>query len=165
MSANSYSGLDLEALRAATRRLGEHEWLEERVAIAPGYTNDVLMVIEFADMHQLVMTALHAALRVALSERTTTDAYGALRDALTLGERALRSRLVESCRCGWRGEDEQPHLCHACHARPGSRRFYVPTQEFSIAGVQPKVSARETWGCDECWEKFPTREQRGGVGP
>ena len=59
---------------------------------------------------------------------------------------------MTSCRCGWDGTGEHP--CHRCLKAPGKRRLYVPTFKFSLAGVQPKLSMAETWGCDGCWTSF-----------
>lgn len=62
------------------------------------------------------------------------------------------SKKATSCRCGWTGKGE--HMCHACGKKPGSFRIYVPHFRFSLAGAQLKFSARDTWGCDECWVIF-----------
>lgn len=45
-------------------------------------------------------------------------------------------------------------LCHRCHERPGTERFYVPTMRFSVSGAQLKFSAVRTIGCDQCWSEF-----------
>jgi hypothetical protein len=62
--------------------------------------------------------------------------------------------MAASCRCGHSGEG--PHPCHfagySCRA-PASARF-VAVPGASLAGVQMKVSAYETFACDECWEKY-----------
>jgi hypothetical protein len=42
---------------------------------------------------------------------------------------------MEPCRCGWTGEGV--HLCHG--------------------GVQMKVGAYRTWGCDACWAAYTAR--------
>lgn len=60
--------------------------------------------------------------------------------------------MSDSCRCGWDGTGD--HLCHRCHEAPGALKFYVPTMAFSLAGSQPKFSARDTIACDPCWEEF-----------
>lgn len=59
---------------------------------------------------------------------------------------------MTTCRCGWDGTGD--HLCHRCGKEPGQRRLYVPTFKFSLAGVQPKLSMAETWGCNGCWTDF-----------
>ena len=56
------------------------------------------------------------------------------------------------CRCGWDGTGAHP--CHRCHTRPGRSRLYAPTMRFSLAGMQPKLSVRDTNACDECWVPF-----------
>lgn len=154
--------INLDQLRDATHRLAMREWFGESTATAiyPGYANDVLMVIEFADMHQTVMQALHAAIRAAAEDNNAhasrspeTDVL--LERALSLAERALQAQLAKPCRCGWDGNDE--HLCHRCHGRPGQRQSYQSTSEFSLVAGQPKSSMRETWACDECWAQFKAR--------
>lgn len=55
------------------------------------------------------------------------------------------------CRCG---HTDGPHLCHRCHTRPGTVRYYEPTRRYSIAGAQNKASVVDTVACDECWAEF-----------
>ncbi len=59
-----------------------------------------------------------------------------------------------ACRCGHEGGE--PHPCHGqrytCRA-PAKHRLYNPYLA-SLAGVQMKVVAYDTWACDPCWEKF-----------
>jgi hypothetical protein len=57
---------------------------------------------------------------------------------------------AEQCRCGYNGTGE--HLCHRCGKVPGSLRFR--TYLTCLAGVQTKFGARDTWGCDNCWEEY-----------
>ncbi len=60
-----------------------------------------------------------------------------------------------ACRCGWDGKGEHP-----CHARaytctnPGTARYYEPHKMYSLAGAMPKISAVQTYACDECWSAF-----------
>lgn len=65
--------------------------------------------------------------------------------------------MSEQCRCGWNGEGE--HLCHRCGKRAGTRRFYTPSPNYSLAGYQVKASVLETIGCDECWQSFMKQER------
>lgn len=61
------------------------------------------------------------------------------------------------CRCGHDTSTEGAHPCHGkAHTckEPGTRRLYVPTMRFSLAGVQPKLSVSETFACDACWDWF-----------
>lgn len=60
-----------------------------------------------------------------------------------------------TCRCGWDGAGDHP--CHRCHQRPGTSRLYNP-HITCLAGVQMKLGAYETWGCDECWSAFKARQ-------
>lgn len=66
------------------------------------------------------------------------------------------------CRCGHDGNG--PHPCHgggfAC-AKPATERFYATTA--SIAGVQMKVGAAQTWACDECWEWYRQKLAKRGA--
>lgn len=61
-----------------------------------------------------------------------------------------------ACRCGFIESTSEPHPCHAngylCR-KPAKQHFYVPGN-FALAGAQMKVSASDTWACNECWEKF-----------
>ena len=41
--------------------------------------------------------------------------------------------------------------------KPGTIRYYPPGP-FSLSGQQMKLSVKETWGCDECWEQFKNEE-------
>lgn len=63
---------------------------------------------------------------------------------------------AEPCRCGHPGDSPDPHPCHGvaytCR-KPAKQRFYAP-RLVCLAGVQPKVGARSTWACDECWAEF-----------
>lgn len=65
---------------------------------------------------------------------------------------------MKPCRCGYIGEG--PHPCHADGHRcrkPATQRFYDPyngAAKWSLAGVQPKMVAADTWACDECWADF-----------
>lgn len=58
------------------------------------------------------------------------------------------------CRCGWDGVGEHP--CHAnaytCR-KPATRRFYN-ARPAALAGMQMKFEVKDTFACDECWEKF-----------
>lgn len=59
-----------------------------------------------------------------------------------------------SCRCGFDGQGDHP--CHAkaygCR-QPARERFYS-TGYAALPGAQVKLSASQTWACDECWEEF-----------
>ena len=69
------------------------------------------------------------------------------------------------CRCGWDGTGAHP--CHGhgytCRA-PARARYYEPVRRYSIAGAQLKISAAQTYACDECWGVFRARaaDERGG---
>lgn len=62
--------------------------------------------------------------------------------------------MAAACRCGHSGDG--PHPCHfngyTCRA-PATSRF-IATPGTSLAGMQMKVGAYETFACDECWEKY-----------
>lgn len=62
---------------------------------------------------------------------------------------------MNTCRCGYTGEG--PHPCHGqgytCR-RPATRRLYEQPAPYSLAGMQPKISAVETWACQECWRAW-----------
>lgn len=59
------------------------------------------------------------------------------------------------CRCGYKGEGEHP--CHRCinkggEVRPGKAILVAyPT---SLAGMQMKLGAYESYACDPCREEF-----------
>lgn len=61
---------------------------------------------------------------------------------------------TESCRCGHSGDG--PHPCHfavyTC-GKPAKPRFYA-VGPATLPGASLKVSALQTWACDECWEKY-----------
>lgn len=57
-------------------------------------------------------------------------------------------------------------LCRRCGQRPGRERYYKPGNpgevSYSLAGVTPKVSVKQTVGCDTCWLEFVAlREETG----
>lgn len=60
------------------------------------------------------------------------------------------------CRCGFVDNNTgQSHPCHYANytcKKPATRRFFGANQA-SLAGMQMKLSAYETWSCDDCWEK------------
>lgn len=65
--------------------------------------------------------------------------------------------MAEPCRCGFDGVGD----VHPCHGlaytckKPATRRFIAqPLGTYSLAGMQPKFAASDTWACDECWAKF-----------
>jgi hypothetical protein len=62
---------------------------------------------------------------------------------------------MEKCRCGHEGDGDHP--CHAfaytCR-KPATQRFIAQQTPYSIAGMQPKVVAHDTWACDDCWATF-----------
>ena len=60
--------------------------------------------------------------------------------------------MPDACRCGWTGEGH--HLCHRCHAKPGTTKFYAPSMAFSLAGAQLKFSMTNTNACEPCWTEF-----------
>lgn len=61
---------------------------------------------------------------------------------------------VKPCRCGHQGEGAHP--CHGqaytCRA-PARQRFYG-SKPASLTGMMFKLTAHETWACDECWARF-----------
>jgi hypothetical protein len=61
---------------------------------------------------------------------------------------------VKKCRCGFDGTGAHP--CHfggyTC-GRQASQRFYN-ARPVSLAGMQMKVEATDTWACDEHWAEF-----------
>ena len=59
---------------------------------------------------------------------------------------------ADACRCGHTGDG--PHPCHRCGRRPGDRVLRGQETPYSIAGMQPKVSALETWACAECRAEY-----------
>ena len=65
------------------------------------------------------------------------------------------------CRCGHDGAGEHP--CHgfaySCRASARFRLIPQPLGTYALAGMQPKLVARDTWACDACWER--TREEMG----
>lgn len=64
--------------------------------------------------------------------------------------------------------NEPTRTCRRCGVRPGRTRYYSPNPgRHSLAGVQLKVSAKQTVGCDECWGAFTaaTTEARRTGGP
>lgn len=64
----------------------------------------------------------------------------------------------KKCRCGHEEGGKAPHPCHGfgytC-GQPAQRRM-VATGPAVLPGVQPKLSAYETWACDVCWASFQT---------
>lgn len=68
--------------------------------------------------------------------------------------------MASECRCGHTGDG--PHPCHGdgyrCRA-PARHRLYA-ARLLSLAGMQPKVGATDTWACDSCWAEF--NAERGG---
>jgi len=63
-----------------------------------------------------------------------------------------------ACRCGHSdfSLSPEPHPCHGSEytcGKPAKRRFYNG-KFVSLAGVQLKVQANETWACDACWDAF-----------
>jgi hypothetical protein len=58
------------------------------------------------------------------------------------------------CRCGHTGD--MPHPCHnrgyTCR-KPATLRIYslVPV---SLAGMQLKLAANQTYACDDCWTEY-----------
>jgi len=71
---------------------------------------------------------------------------------------------MSTCRCG--RETESGHPCHAggytC-PNQGSIRFY-DARPISLAGMQPKVGAAQTWACDGCWNAWKLAAYAGDVG-
>lgn len=63
---------------------------------------------------------------------------------------------MERCRCGFVDDGKTAHPCHGewytCK-RPAAFRLYDP-KFVSLAGMQMKAVARDTWACDACWDKF-----------
>lgn len=59
-----------------------------------------------------------------------------------------------NCRCGFDGNGEHP--CHGdaytCK-KPSKQRFYNP-RPVALSGMQMKLEVRDTFACDECWERF-----------
>jgi hypothetical protein len=64
---------------------------------------------------------------------------------------------MEACRCGHTTAEQHP--CHgdgyACK-KDSKQRFYNP-HIASLAGAQLKFEVKDTWACDDCWEKFTKR--------
>lgn len=57
---------------------------------------------------------------------------------------------MTTCRCGFTGDGV--HLCHRCGKKEGTSKFIAyPT---CLAGVQSKLGAYETFGCDDCWKQY-----------
>lgn len=59
------------------------------------------------------------------------------------------------CRCGFTGQGDHP--CHgqaySCR-KAATARFVAQSTPYSLAGMQLKVAATQTWACDICWETF-----------
>lgn len=68
---------------------------------------------------------------------------------------------VTSCStCGGLGG---VHSCHRCRTAVGVRpRFVVDNATPCLAGVQPKVTGYQTWGCDACWDAFQAESGSDG---
>jgi hypothetical protein len=70
---------------------------------------------------------------------------------------------MKTCRCGFIGEDTD-HPCHGHNytcSKPGIPRFAV-TGPANVAGNQMKMSAYQTFSCDECWEAYQKRRKEAG---
>jgi hypothetical protein len=63
---------------------------------------------------------------------------------------------VRQCRCNRPMFSDGKHPCHGkaytCTAAGTSR--FITNSNASLAGMQPKVSAYQTWVCDECWDEY-----------
>jgi hypothetical protein len=66
------------------------------------------------------------------------------------------------CRCGYTGDG--PHPCHAdgyACGKPAQARYYDPNPgQWSLAGMQLKLSVTETWACDGCWDAFKKQMEK-----
>lgn len=66
---------------------------------------------------------------------------------------------LKNCRCGYDGDGSHP--CHgngySCR-KPATQRFI--TYPASLAGMQLKFAAYDTWACDECWEDYKSKTKQ-----
>ena len=68
------------------------------------------------------------------------------------------------CRCGW---TSGPHPCHHCGGLDDcqERLYAQPIGTYSLAGVQPKVSARRSFLCAACHAHNVEEFRRAAVTP